>query len=134
MVVADDDAQKAADPTIHVSDDAVAQIALTAAQAVDGVTVLMTGHGLGDLLSRRTVGRGVRVEVDGDQATVELTLSVRYGERIPELAHKVQEEVRDALEHMTGLSVRAVHIHVAQVSSPSSHSGPPAAPAEESGR
>jgi len=45
---------------------------------------------------------------------------VEYGVRIPDVALKVQENVKKAVESMTGLEVSAVNIHVQNVIIPKS--------------
>ncbi|MDH7479840.1 MAG: Asp23/Gls24 family envelope stress response protein, partial [Syntrophomonadaceae bacterium] len=45
-------------------------------------------------------------------AVLDLSIIVEYGERIPEVALKVQEEAKKAVEGMTGLTVTEVNVHV----------------------
>jgi uncharacterized alkaline shock family protein YloU len=47
-----------------------------------------------------------------------LYLIVRYGTRIPDVAWSVQENVKKAIESMTGLKVVKVNVHVQGVSFP----------------
>ncbi len=53
-----------------------------------------------------------RVEVGEEQAAVDLFVVVDYGVRIPEVAWKIQESVKRAVESMTGLQVVEVNVHV----------------------
>lgn len=50
------------------------------------------------------------------EAAVDLYMIVNYGVRIPEVAWNVQENVKKAIENMTGLSVVEVNIHIQGVS------------------
>lgn len=113
--------------TVRISDEVVAALAAVAATGVEGVAGLSAGL-VGDLssaLARRGAARGVRVEVGEREAAVDLYLSVKYGVRIPELAHRVQQAVKQAIEEMTDLKVVEVNIHVQGVAFP---------PVEKSGR
>ena len=117
------DAQKA---MVRISDEVVSTVAAIAATEVDGV-VAMTGNlvgGLTEMLGRRNPQKGVRVDVGPAEAVIDLTLTVRYGVRIPEVAAKVQENVREAVERMTGLVVRAVNVHVTGVEVAGGEAGP----------
>jgi uncharacterized alkaline shock family protein YloU len=105
---------------VRIADEVVSTVAAIAATEVDGV-VSMTGSlvgGLGEMLGRRNPQKGVRVEVGEQEATIDVTLTVRYGVRIPEVASQVQERVKSAVERMTGLEVRAVNVHVTGVEPP----------------
>lgn len=107
----------AAKAVVRISDEVVSTVAAIAATEVDGV-VAMTGGlvgGLTEMLGRRNPQKGVRVDIGPEEAVIDLTLTVRYGVRIPEVAAKVQESVRAAVERMTGLVVRAVNVHVTGV-------------------
>jgi uncharacterized alkaline shock family protein YloU len=111
---------------VRISDEVVSTVAAIAATEVDGV-VAMTGNlvgGLTEMLGRRNPQKGVRVDVGPEEAVIDLTLTVRYGVRIPEVAAKVQENVREAVERMTGLVVRAVNVHVTGVEVAGGEAGP----------
>lgn len=111
---------------IRIADDVVASIASMAAAEVPGV-FSMAGGLVGDLTERlggrRNWQKGVKVDVQQGVATIDLYLVVLYGSRIPEIAQKVQERVRQAVESMTGLKVKAVDVHVQGVGSPDDHPG-----------
>lgn len=100
---------------IRIADEVVEVIAGLAASEVDGVTG-MSGGFVGDLahmLNRsKNLSKGVKVEVGQQEAAVDLFIIVEYGVRIPEVALRVQESVKDAIESMTGLSVVETNVHV----------------------
>ena len=54
----------------------------------------------------------------GIVAAVDLYIIVKYGVRIPDVALAVQENVKQAIETMTGLTVVEVNIHVQGVGVP----------------
>lgn len=125
----DEDQGKPADTApaleIRIADDVVASIAGMAASEVTGV-FSMAGGLVGDIserLGRRNWQKGVKVDVQQGKATIDLYLVVLYGSRIPEIAQKVQERVRQAVESMTGLKVTAVDVHVQGVTSLDDHAG-----------
>lgn len=106
---------------VRISDDVVSTIASMAASEVDGVAGMSGGlvSGLTEMLGKRNPSRGVRVEV-GERATIiDLYLMVDYGVRIPTVAQRVQEKVKQVVEDMTGLKVAAVNIHIQGVAFPS---------------
>ena len=100
---------------IRIADEVVEIIAGMAASEVDGVAG-MSGGFVGDLahmLARnKNLAKGVKVEVGQQEAAVDLYIIVEYGVRIPEVAMRVQEAVKDAIESMTGLTVIETNIHI----------------------
>ena len=60
----------------------------------------------------------MKVEVGEKEAAVDIFVIMEYGSRIPEVALKVQENVKQAIERMTGLKVIEVNVHVQGVSFP----------------
>lgn len=99
---------------LKISDDVVAVIAGIAATEVEGVAG-MSGGIVGDIteiLGRKNLSKGVKVEVGERDVSIDLFMVVKYGSRIPEVAQKVQERVKEAVENMTGLNVVEVNIHV----------------------
>lgn len=105
-------------PSIQVTHEVLGEIAVQSALLVDGVADVGGGlaSGLNDMLGRHSPTRGVRVDVEGRQVDLSLHLIVAWGVRIPEVAQRVQEQVKRAVEHATGLRVRTVDIHIQAVS------------------
>lgn len=103
---------------VRIADDVVAVIAGIAATEVDGVAGMSGGFvgDLGEMLGKRNLGKGVRVQVGEQEAAVELFIVVEYGVRIPDVAQRVQENVKQAIESMTGLTVIEVNVHVQGIS------------------
>ncbi|MFA6808698.1 MAG: Asp23/Gls24 family envelope stress response protein [Eubacteriales bacterium] len=101
--------------SVKIADEVVEVIAGMAASEVEGVAA-MSGGFVGDIanmLSRgKNVSKGIKVEVGEKEASVDLFLAVEYGVSIPEVAQKVQESVKEAIEGMTGLSVLEINVHI----------------------
>lgn len=100
---------------IHISEEVLSAIAAAATQEVEGVSGL-SAHFSADIaerLGKKSVGKGVRVTVEGDIAHVNLSILMTYGHKINEVGVAVQENVSNAIESMAGLSVGAVNVNVA---------------------
>lgn len=109
---------------IKVSEEVVAIIASTAAIEVPGVAG-MSGGFAGDIvemLGRKNLSKGVKVEVGEKEAAIDLYLVIHYGFRIPEVSWDVQEMVKKEVEAMTGLDVVEVNVHVQEIAFDKKHS------------
>ncbi|ADL08069.1 Asp23/Gls24 family envelope stress response protein [Thermosediminibacter oceani] len=100
--------------SIRIADEVVSIIAGLAATEIEGVAGMSGGiaGGIAEMLGRKNLSKGVKVQVGEKEVAVDLYIIVNYGVRIPEVAWKVQENVKKAIENMTGLSVVEVNIHV----------------------
>jgi len=58
--------------------------------------------------------------VENNNAIIDLYTVVEYGVKIPELAQKVQSNVKKTVETMTGLAVSGVNIYIQNVILPKS--------------
>lgn len=105
---------------IRIADEVVSIIAGLAATEIEGVASMSGGiaGGIAEALGRKNLSKGVKVEVGEEEASVDLFLIVRYGTRIPDVAWEVQENVKKAIENMTGLKVIKVNVHVQGVNFP----------------
>jgi uncharacterized alkaline shock family protein YloU len=99
---------------VTFADEVVAIIAGLAAMEIEGVAAMSGGiaGGIVEKLGRKNLAKGVKVEVGEKEAAIDLFIIVDYGIRIPELAWNVQENVKKAVENMTGLNVIEVNIHI----------------------
>ncbi|MBO8137296.1 MAG: Asp23/Gls24 family envelope stress response protein [Desulfotomaculum sp.] len=100
--------------SIRIADDVVGIIAGLAATEVPGVAGMSggLGGGIAEMLGRKNLSKGVKVEVGEKEAAVDLYVIVNFGVRIPEVAAAIQSNVKQAIEGMTGLTVVEVNIHV----------------------
>jgi uncharacterized alkaline shock family protein YloU len=110
-----------------ISNTVVAQIAGIAAQEVEKVQMGGgTSQAVGGLLQTVTGGsssggnysRGVTVEVGEEETVVDLTMTVEYGQSIPQLADAVRRNVINRVESLAGLRVNEVNIVVSDVQIP----------------
>ena len=117
--------------TTTVSNSVVAQIAGIAAQevekvqmgggataAVGGFLQSVTGGITGGSSSGGNFSRGVSVEVGEEEAAIDLTMAVEYGQSIPRLTDAVRRNVINRVESLVGLRVTEVNIQVSDVQVP----------------
>src|SRR5690606_14759986 len=105
---------------LRIANEVVAIIAGLAATEVQGVAGMSGGiaGGIAEMLGRKNLSKGVKVEVGEEQAAVDLFVVVDYGVHIPTVAWNIQENVKRAIESMTGLQVVEVNVHVQGVHFP----------------
>lgn len=105
---------------VKIADEVVSIIAGLAATEIEGIAGMSGGivGGIAEMLGRKNFSKGVRVEVGEREAAVDLYIIVKYGVRIPDVALAAQENIKRAIETMTGLSVVEVNVHVQGVNFP----------------
>jgi uncharacterized alkaline shock family protein YloU len=114
--------------TTTISNAVVSQIAGIAAQevekvqmgggataAVGGFLQSVTGGVTGGSSSGGNFSRGVSVEVGEEEAAIDLTMAVEYGQSIPRLTDAVRRNVINRVESLVGLRVTEVNIQVSDV-------------------
>jgi uncharacterized alkaline shock family protein YloU len=106
--------------SIKIADEVVGIITGLAATEIEGVAGMSGGlaGGIADMLGRKNLSKGVKVEVSDETATVDVYVIINYGNSIPDVAWKIQDNVKQAIEGMTGLNVKAVNVHVQGVNFP----------------
>ncbi len=103
--------------TITYANEVIAIIAGVATSEVEGIAGMCTSGGLTDILGRnKNITRGVKVELGTEETSVDLYVIIEYGTPIQKAARDAQENVRKAIETMTGLRVVRVDVHVQGVS------------------
>ena len=106
--------------TVSFATEVVATIAGLAATEVDGVASMISpAAGLADVFSRksnRNLTKGVRIDLEDNRVSVDITITVDYGSPVPDVARNIQENVKKAIETMSGLDVKNVDVHVTGIS------------------
>lgn len=103
--------------TIQIAPEVIEVIAGLATIEVSGVAGMSGGFagGIAELLGRKNLSKGVKVEVGQREAAVDVSIIVEYGNRIPEIAAEIQRNVKRSIEMMTGLLVVEVNVHIHDV-------------------
>lgn len=99
---------------VRIAKEVIEIIAGLAATEVHGIAGMSGGvaGGIAELLGRKNLGKGVKVEVGEKQCAVDLSIVTEFGIKIPEVAVEVQQNVKRAIESMTGLQVVEVNVHI----------------------
>jgi uncharacterized alkaline shock family protein YloU len=98
-----------------LSESALVSLVVLALEGQKGLKLALPGaRSVGDVLSGRRL-RPVRLERDGDQLLVDISLSVEYGRPVREVAKEAQRTVAEVLAATTGLKVKAVNVTVVAV-------------------
>lgn len=98
-----------------ISEDVIGIIAGIAAAEVEGVSGMTLGlvDGINQILgNNKKYSKGVKVELNESNVTIDLYVIVKYGVRIPDVAFSIQNSVKTQVETMTGLNVESVNINV----------------------
>lgn len=83
---------------------------------IDGVAEVSCGRQnkkLKDLLEASSIQSPVVVEMRDGTANITLNLMMSFGARIPAVAEKVQENVKNAVQNMTNVTVSRVNLVIA---------------------
>ena len=102
---------------IHISAEVLAVLAGAAAMETEGVGAMAAGLGsdMAELVGRKVVAKGVRIVISEDKISIDLSILVKYGYAIPDVAKAVQEAVMNAVVNTSGLEVACVNVIVAGV-------------------
>lgn len=121
---------------LKIANEVVGIIAGLAATEVEGVAGMSGGiaGGIAEMLGRKNLSKGVKVEVGEHETAIDLFIIVDYGVSIPEVSKKIQENVKRAIEVMTGLDVVEVNIHILGVHFATQQEEKPPVPEEPSKR
>lgn len=106
--------KKESNGTITFASEVIATIAGMAAADIPGVAGMSGGFvdGMADLIGRKNVTKGIRVEVGSEEVAVDVSIIVEYGRPITQVAEQIQSSVKKAIETMTGLKVVEVNVDV----------------------
>ncbi|CAM4295495.1 MULTISPECIES: Asp23/Gls24 family envelope stress response protein [Saccharibacillus] len=99
---------------VQIANDVVAKIAGMAALETPGIAAMSGGlsEGWAKRLSGKNVQKGVTVEVGQLETAIDLRIIVLYETPIHEVCRMLQQNVREAVENMTGLKVVEVNVKV----------------------
>jgi len=100
---------------IRIAPQVIEMIAKQSTLEIEGV-VDLSGSFAGEIKeflgrNKHTV-KGIKVEVGEAETSVDVSVVIKYGYNITEIAEKIQENVKTSIENMTGLNVVKVNVHI----------------------
>lgn len=99
--------------SLQISSEVIKKIAKLAALEIEGVSDVTLETNTGSALLGKLVPKNpVRVEMKDDVADITIAIVVRMGAVIPDIAEKVQKNVKSSVQNMTQISVAKVDIVV----------------------
>lgn len=103
--------------SLQISTEAIAKIAKCAALEIDGVKAISCGgqKTVRGILERVSIHQPVEVEIKDGTASLTMYLMVAFGCKVPAVSAKVQENVKNAIQNMTGVTVSQVNIVLAGI-------------------
>jgi uncharacterized alkaline shock family protein YloU len=102
---------------VEIAPEVIEVIAGIASSEVEGVAQMRGNFATGvvERLGKKNHGKGVKVELTETGIIVDVFCMMNFGVSIPNVASKIQDNVRQALLNMTALEVNEVNVHVVGV-------------------
>lgn len=99
---------------IKISEDVICSIVAVAADETEGVASVAAAAGI-DILNKKNQ-KNIKIHISENTITIDMSILVKYGVIINDVATKLQETVSNAVESMTGMEVTAVNVSVSGIS------------------
>lgn len=111
---------------LEISRSVLLDIVSTTLEDIEGIEVAAAPLKVGEVIRQQPGARrprALRVLREGDDVTVDIGLNVSYGQNLIKVSQAAQRAVRENMELMTGLRVRAVNVSVQGVCLPKGPKG-----------
>ena len=114
------DVRNTAGGSLQISLDVIAKIARLAALEVDGVADVSSGGAqtMRGLLSKTSLQKDVAVDMKDGVAVVTVHIIPYYGSKVMDVCKKVQENDKQTIQIMTGITVSRVNVVAAGLAEP----------------
>ena len=97
---------------IKISEEVIIRISAISAREVEGIAGLGTISGWGEILGKKAPAKGIKVEMTEDATIIDVHVTVKFGVKINEVAYKLQQTVKNAVESYAGLDNITVNVFV----------------------
>lgn len=97
---------------IKISQEVIVRISAISAREVEGVAGLGTASGWGEIIGKKASAKGIKVEMTEDGTVIDVHVSVKFGVKINEVALKLQQAVKNAVESYAGIDNITVNVYV----------------------
>lgn len=114
------DVRNTVNGSLQISTEVLAKIARLAALEIDGVADVSSGsrQSVRGLLNKASIQKPVTVQLTDGVATVQVHIIAQYGCKIMSVCAKAQENVKQTIQNMTGITVSRVDVIAAGLAEP----------------
>ncbi len=98
---------------IKISDDVITVIAGIAASDIKGIYPLF-GFDNGSF-NKKVVSKGIKVTVSDNTTSIDISVAVDYGIKIPQIVRELQESVKNQIETFTGVKIKGINVYVQKI-------------------
>lgn len=99
---------------VKISDDVITVIAGIAAGEIQGVYPLFGFNG-NNSLNRKGISKGIKVNVTEEKTSIDISVAVDYGIKIPYVIRDLQENVKNQIEAFTGVNIQEINVYVRKI-------------------
>ncbi len=101
---------------VVISDDVVAKIASVAATDIEGVAdVVSKAMNIKKFFNSSSAAKAVHVSTSGSGTVIDIYVRLKEGYKISALAERIQKNVKEQVQNMTGTVVTRVNVHVCEI-------------------
>jgi uncharacterized alkaline shock family protein YloU len=101
---------------VTIAPNVLVTIVQKTSNSVPGIAQLCDNvPGVKRLLGLHTMGRGVEVNVVDKQVAVDIYLIAKRDVDLLQMGRRLQNEVTQAIEHIVGMAVREVNVHIEDI-------------------
>lgn len=99
---------------VEIAPEVIEIIAGIAAAEVEGLYAMRGNFatGVAERLGKQTHNKGVKVDLTDTGITIDVYCILNFGSSIPQVAQKLQTNIRQTLKNMTQLEISEINIHV----------------------
>ena len=100
---------------LSVSTEVLEKMAEIAAKEVDGVAGLSKTVDLKGVLKSNGAFKGVKVEHVNGTIEINIFICVKQNTKVKEIAEKVQQNVKEKIQNMTGSAVTQINVQISDI-------------------
>ncbi|MFD1039178.1 Asp23/Gls24 family envelope stress response protein [Virgibacillus byunsanensis] len=99
---------------VEIAPEVIEVITGIAASEVEGISSMRGNFASGvvERFGKKAHSKGVKVELTETGILIDLYVVLNFGVSIPQVAQKLQSNIRQTLKNMTALEIKEVNVHV----------------------
>lgn len=100
--------------TVEIAPEVIEIITGIAASEIEGLSSMRGSFASGvvERFGKKSHGKGVKVELTETGIVVDLYVVLDFGVSIPQIAQKLQTNIRQSIKGMTALEIAEINVHV----------------------